>query len=586
MTGIPTEALDKHVALLGMTGAGKTSVIKAAIVEPDLNAGRRVIIITPKDDWWGLRLSKSGKGAGYDIPIFGGRHGDYPLTVRDAALLAEAYGTMKGSAIFCTSLLSVQDRARWFAAFAEALLSKNRGWIRVVIDEAHVFMPKQGGKGGGAIPAALHAGNELVSQGRSGGLRIVLASQRSAKLHNDALTQCSCLVAMLLMAPHDRDAVKDWIEDQADPVKGKEIIASLANLRAGQAWVWAPRAGMLEKIQFPLPATFDSSAAPDDDSADAVTLKPVNLDALKGKLSRIEEEKKAADPTALRKQLEEARAKIRQLEDTAVDPEALKNAEQRGFEQCERKTKAATERALAKVLKGSLIEIRALLNGFADKVDDELRAASEKALQPEAVQFEPSVRPQPPTPITVKVPSRPLLTRRGQASSPAAPTANGEFTRPQHRVLRSLAMWAALGHPEPSREMVAAGAGYAPGSGGFNNLIGGLNGVGAISIPKQGHLSLCIGMVSPPTQEEGCRTLLSILSNPQKKLVAALHGVASLSRDELAEASGYAAGSGGFNNLIGKLNTLKITYVPAQGRVTLSDWAEQLLQGFDLATAA
>lgn len=102
---IPEAALDKHVALLGMTGAGKTSVIKAAIVEPDLEADRRVLIITPKDDWWGLRLSKSGKGKGFDIPIFAGWHGDYPLLVKDAALLAETYGTMKGSAIFCTSRL-------------------------------------------------------------------------------------------------------------------------------------------------------------------------------------------------------------------------------------------------------------------------------------------------------------------------------------------------------------------------------------------------------------------------------------------------------------------------------------------------
>ena len=169
---IPNEALDKHVALLGMTGAGKSSVIRAAIVEPDLEADRRVIIVTPKDDWWGLRLSKTGKSKGFDIPIFGGWHGDYPLNVKDAALLAEAYATMKGSAIFVTSRLSVQDRTRWFSAFAETILSKNKGWARLVIDEAHVFMPKQGGKGGGAIPAALHAGNELVSQGFANAVRI------------------------------------------------------------------------------------------------------------------------------------------------------------------------------------------------------------------------------------------------------------------------------------------------------------------------------------------------------------------------------------------------------------------------------
>lgn len=41
MKRLPDEALDKHVALLGMTGSGKTSVAKIGIVEPDLAAQRR-----------------------------------------------------------------------------------------------------------------------------------------------------------------------------------------------------------------------------------------------------------------------------------------------------------------------------------------------------------------------------------------------------------------------------------------------------------------------------------------------------------------------------------------------------------------
>lgn len=383
---IPDAALDRHVALLGMTGAGKTSVIKAAIVEPDLEADRRVLIITPKDDWWGLRLSRSGKSAGFDIPIFGGWHADYPLNVKDAALLGETYGTMKGSAILCTTRLSVQDRARWFAAFAEKLLSTNKGWLRVVIDEAHVFMPKQGGKGGGAVPMALHAGNELVSQGRSQGLRIVLASQRSAKLHNDSLTQCSCLMAMMLMAPHDRDAVKAWIEDQADPQRGHDIIASLAKLKAGEAWVWAPRSNMLDRIRFPMPKTFDSSAAPDDDAGDAPKLAPINLDRLKGKLAAVEAEQKANDPKELRAEVAKLRAEAADLQRSLAsanaapksDPRALKAAERKGFDDGREAAKSAAIKAAHKLIAETLSATRTAVDGV---LSDNVAAARKASLE-------------------------------------------------------------------------------------------------------------------------------------------------------------------------------------------------------------
>lgn len=410
---VPDAAFDKHVALLGMTGAGKTSVIKAAIVEPDLAADRRVLIVTPKDDWWGLRLSKTGKSDGFDIPIFGGRHEDYPLQVKDAALLAETYGTMKGSAIFCTSRLSVQDRARWFAAFAEKLLSANRGWVRIVIDEAHVFMPKQGGKGGGAIPAALHAGNELVSQGRSGGLRIVLASQRSAKLHNDALTQCSCLIAMLLMAPHDRDAVKDWIEDQADPQRGKEIIASLATLNPGQAWVWAPGAKFLERVQFARPSTFDSSAAPDDGSDAEHHLKPINLDSLRGKLAKVEAEAKAKDP----KQIPTLQAEVARLtkalanagQSVAPDKSALDTAEQRGFERGKKEIAVAADRRVKDARIELLSNLADLIGPLSQLITDGLKAArADKTKIATQLTFVPSAPQQSPraahTPIRTAAP--------------------------------------------------------------------------------------------------------------------------------------------------------------------------------------
>ena len=67
MITLPDTFQDKHIGILGTTGAGKTSVTKVAIVEPLLSAGRRVHIIDPKLDWWGLRLAADGKACDQGI---------------------------------------------------------------------------------------------------------------------------------------------------------------------------------------------------------------------------------------------------------------------------------------------------------------------------------------------------------------------------------------------------------------------------------------------------------------------------------------------------------------------------------------
>lgn len=307
---IPQNATEKHIAFLGSTGSGKTSAAKRGLVEPALADKRRVVILDPTGAWWGLRLKADGISKGYSIYIFGGDHGDYPLRARDAALLAETFATSSDSAIFDMSLMTVSERTAFFTEFAETIRRKNKGPLHLIIDEAHLFMPQAGAASGGAVPAMLHAANNLVSLGRSRGLRIALISQRPAKVHKDSLTQVQSLVAMRLLAPQDRKAISDWIADQADPTKGREIIASLPSLKPGEAWVWSPQDDILRHTKFPLPRTFDSSRAPDIADGKGPELAPVNMDALKGRLTALAAETEANSPTAIKA----LRAKVADLE--------------------------------------------------------------------------------------------------------------------------------------------------------------------------------------------------------------------------------------------------------------------------------
>lgn len=355
---IPAGATEKHIAFLGSTGSGKTSAAKRGLVEPALDAGARVLILDPTGAWWGLRLAADGKRKGLPIYIFGGDHGDYPLRARDAALLAETFATSSDSAVFDMSLMTVSERTAFFTEFAETIRRKNKGPLHLVIDEAHLFMPQAGAASGGAVPAMLHAANNLVSLGRSRGLRIALISQRPAKVHKDSLTQVQSLVAMRLLAPQDRKAISDWIADQADPTKGKEIIASLPTLKPGEAWVWSPQDDVLRHTKFPLPRTFDSSRAPTSSDGKGPELAPVNMDALRDRLTALETDRKANDPKALKAEIIRLQAELRTA--SAIVPPISEDERQRAYQEGFRAGETAVSERWAPKIRAAMASIAGL----------------------------------------------------------------------------------------------------------------------------------------------------------------------------------------------------------------------------------
>jgi DNA helicase HerA-like ATPase len=284
MNQFPKAALAQHIAVLGKTGSGKSYAVRG-IVEGLLDEGARVCIIDPTGAWNGLRSSATGKSAGYPVVIFGGSHADLTLAGQHGEAIAETIGTSSTPAIIDTSLMRVGERTRFMADFADALIRKNKGPLHLVIDEAHLFAP-QGKVNSPQAGEMLSATNNLVSLGRSRGLRIIMITQRPAKLHKDSLTQCETLVALRLIAPQDRNAVREWIEDNADKAKGNEIISSLASLKTGQGWVWAPELGILDRISFPKIRTFDTGRAPDGSESSGQVLAPIDKEAISAKLQQ------------------------------------------------------------------------------------------------------------------------------------------------------------------------------------------------------------------------------------------------------------------------------------------------------------
>jgi hypothetical protein len=158
---------------------------------------------------------------------------------------------------------------------------------------------------------------------------------------------------------------------------------------------------------------------------------------------------------------------------------------------------------------------------------------------------------------------------------------DGTPTGPQQRILNAIAWWTAFGIEQPTNEQVAFVAGYSPGSGGFNNLKGGLRSSGLIDYPVPGKVALTEAGTEKadapaiaPTREAFHAAVRAKLSAPQWRVlepVIAAHPQ-DISSDDVATAAGYSAGSGGFNNLRGSLRTLTLIDYPSPGRVRAGDW--------------
>lgn len=330
---IPAAAFDDRLAFIGNSGSGKTYAAGVA-VEQAMARGHRAVIVDPLGVWWGLRLGENGRAPGFPVVIFGGAHGDLPLTEGAAALIGETAAGMAESAIVDLSALGTKAAERRFMlAFLTALYRKAGGApLLLVIDEADMFAPQVLSDRDGDAARCLGMMETVVRRGRVKGFIPWLITQRPAVLNKNVLSQADGLVALKLTAAQDRTALKAWVEGMADAAQLKALTAELPSLQRGQARLWIPSRGIYERVAFPKKTTFDSSAAPKrGEKKRAADLAPLDIAALKSAMATVEAETKANDPAALK-------AEIARLKKAAAGPspgdvariEAA--AEQRGFE--------------------------------------------------------------------------------------------------------------------------------------------------------------------------------------------------------------------------------------------------------------
>lgn len=312
---LPDEALHYHLLAFGKTRSGKTYTLKG-FIEKLAALRRRLCIVDPTGVYWGLKYPGEGPHArGFPFVIFGGRHADVPINDKAAIPLAKLISEHNVPSIIDTQTMSVAERTRFFTKFSDELfrLSDPSRPLHLIIDEAHLFAPKSlparsrsDGDDDKANPAQmLHNTVALATGGGSQGIRLMVASQRPAKLHNDIASQCETLIAMRVLHPTDRQAVEDWVKGQGDPVKAKEVLDSLAKLERGEGWLWYPEGDILVKTKFPQILSYDSSRTPDDKGAvpPPAGMADIDLSGVKAAMQEAIKEAQENDPKALKAEI-------------------------------------------------------------------------------------------------------------------------------------------------------------------------------------------------------------------------------------------------------------------------------------------
>jgi hypothetical protein len=569
---IPSEILAQHVAVLGKTGSGKTSTAKLAI-EQVVAKGARVCILDPiKSDWWGLTSSANGKHAGLPFHILGGPHGHVPLHSAAGKAIADVVAT----GALPLSIVDMADfepggQAKFFVDFAPMLLRKMRGVVYLVIEEAHLFAPKER-SGIGAENLSIHWAKTMATAGRSKGVRLVLVTQRTQALHNALLGSCDTLIAHRLTAPADQEPVVKWLKANTSKEVLDVVAGSLASLRTGEGWICSGEAKLFERVSFPRISTYDNTATP---TGDAVTREvktaPVDPDKLRAIIGQAVEQAKADDPRELRKQVAQLQKEIATLraaaptvETKTVEKFLLKDGQLARAEALVERLKAEGDRHLQVVERVQALDeklgeaahdiAQAILQTRAPQRDIPASTRREFEARAHAEQRRPTPTPR----------------AHGEVSGPVSPVGQ--------RILNAVAELEQLGARQPARELVALLAGYTHlNSKGFVNAMGTLSSAGLVSYPSGGAVALTdAGRVqadppeAPRSPREVQERICNLLGGASAKILQPLIEAypKALPRGDVAAAAGYGhLNSKGFVNAIGRLRSLGFVDYPDKGTV-------------------
>ena len=309
---IPESIFKRHLAVLGMTGSGKSSTTRL-VVEQIVAAGGRVCILdTIKSDWWGITSSASGKAPGLPFKILGGERGHVPLH----SSAGKAIGHLVGSGKLPLSIIDMEHfepggLQRFFVDFVPELLKSVKGVVHLVIEEAHELAPKERA-GFGAENMAIFYAKKLATGSRTKGVRLIVATQRIQALHNAVLGSCETVIAHRIGYADDQVPVLKWMKAKIGAANAKTVELELANLADGEGFIAAGAPiKVFDRVKFPLFKTYDNTKTPEHgDELSEIKTAPVDHEELRSIIGDAVAEAEANDPKALKETVKRLTAEL------------------------------------------------------------------------------------------------------------------------------------------------------------------------------------------------------------------------------------------------------------------------------------
>lgn len=516
------------------SGGGKSYAIRKIVEQ--LYGKVQVIIIDPEGEFSSLRDE-------LDF-ILAGKDGETPADVRSAGMLATKLLELNVSAICDIYEMRTADRHLWVKLFLDSLINAPKNlWhpVVVVVDEAHIFAPEKGQ----GESVAFQAMADLATRGRKRGFCGIYATQRLGKMSKNVTAELQNVMIGSTFQDIDRKRASDTLGiSKADErqffndikllepgnfyVFGRAISTSIVQMKIGQVSTIHPKQGGVRmeptqpshRIKALLPKLADLPAQAEEKQKTEGELRKEITD-LKKKMAT----------------MHEGKVEIKKVEVPAIDEKMMKRIE---ANLTEMKSLLEGISLINGALSGQNKTLVEALNSFKLKKDHNpapiFRIGTSNDLPSEGKKIVIQARIQGPVGDSEKLPAseRKILTVLAQYPG-------GRF-----------------------KTQIAILTGYSHSGGGFNNAMSSLrskyfiitNGDSSAITPNG---ISALGSYTPlPTGAALQQYWLGQLGKAEREILSALCQNGAMSKQQVAEITGYAVTGGGFNNALSKLRSLEL----------------------------
>jgi hypothetical protein len=260
-------------AIVAKKRSGKT-YLAMVLAEQLLKHDLPFVAVDPTGVWVGLLSLASGAPSPYNILVLGGPRGERPLTADMGAAVAELIvEAWPRSIILDLSDLSPEDQHLFVFNLCTRIYTINKRPVHFFFDEADEFAPQSSDSNYKYQRRCLTAVDRFIRRGGAKGLGGTLITQRPAVINKNVLSQVGRLIVLNLVAPHDIEAVEDWMRLVVTSMSDRSAcISALPHLRHGEAFAVTVGAGTIPLCRFMTrpKETFDSSRTPTMDETGAV----------------------------------------------------------------------------------------------------------------------------------------------------------------------------------------------------------------------------------------------------------------------------------------------------------------------------